>query len=166
MTGGMAADGQGADSQVRTGFHTDRLGFGEWLNAFASIVLVALLLAGGGRARTGALLAIAVISGALALLGWWNCGSRGSPAVSLVMVILQAPFTWVAGVWLAFRALLGNGAATIRWAALAAAVAVLIGIFVSFRREGVAEADTPQRIETLNATQGPGSGEAGQHPAA
>jgi hypothetical protein len=151
---------------VRTGFHIDRLGFGEWLNALASIALAVLLLAGGGRARPVVLLTFALVAGVLALIGWWSCGSQRSPAVPLVMATLETPFAWIVGVWLAVRALLGAGAATVRWAALAAAVAVLIGIFATFRREDMAEADTPRQIETLSAEQDPSETEIGDHPTA
>lgn len=133
---------------MRTGFHADRLGLGEWLDGIGSVALAAVLFIGGGS-RPAVLLGLALLVGVLGVIEWWTCARRRSPAVPLVIVLLQTPFAWIATVWLAVRALVGAGGLTVRWSALAAAVAVIIGIYLTFRREGVPAADSPAQIETL-----------------
>ncbi len=89
--------------------------------------------------------------------------TRHSPAVPVVLTTLLAPVSFVLAILVAIRVLLdqpsvhlaqAGGANVIETRAgaylgLALAIAIFAGVYLSLRRDGVAEEDAPARIETL-----------------
>jgi hypothetical protein len=107
--------------------------------------------------------------GALALLVsltgiavFWLQGTRRSPALPVVIATLLTPVSLVLVVGVAIRVLLdrpsvlltrgGGNALEPRVGAyfgLALSVAVFVGLYLSLRREGVAEEDAPASVEAI-----------------
>ena len=133
----------------------------------------ALLLTGQGLTHTGFQTFIwigllGVLVGLLALASSWLQLTRDSPALAIVTTIVLAPVALLLAIALVVRVFIsvpsvrlpagsGRGLQTCAGAyvGLAAALVIVVGVWLSLRRDGVAPGDSPAQIETLALTQPP-----------
>lgn len=99
----------------------------------------------------------------LGLAQWLLQLTRSAPALPILVTVVQAPLSLVLLIWLIVRVLIfppsmnmplgGTGnALTARpgaYIAVALAAAIVLGVLISLRRDGVDPADTPAQIETF-----------------
>jgi hypothetical protein len=157
----------------RPGFQADRLSGADWLNAAASLALLAVLFAPAWFDRAGVSLGgwqssrpigvLAVVVCGLGLGVWLLTAARHSPAVPIALATLQLPLSVVLVVLIGVRVLFvrpsavlagGHTATSLHvlpaaYIGLALALLILAGVYRSLRREGVAPADARTEIETV-----------------
>jgi hypothetical protein len=93
---------------------------------------------------------------------YWLAGTRRSPALPVVLTTLLTPVSLALVVLLAVRVLLDQPVVVLRrgagnalepragaYFALVLSIVILAGLYVSLRREGVAEEDAPREAETI-----------------
>jgi hypothetical protein len=106
---------------------------------------------------------LTVIVAALGMLTWLLQALRSTPAPGILGTIVLAPFSLLLFVWLVCRVLifppqrdLGIGShgndivgKPAAYVAVVLSLIVVIGVWMSLRREGVDPADAPRQIETF-----------------
>jgi hypothetical protein len=106
---------------------------------------------------------LSVIVGALGILSWLFQALRSSPGPGVLTTIVLAPFSLLLFLWLIARVLIfpphrdlgiGTGGNDLvgkpaAYIAVVLSFLILLGVWISLRREGVDVADAPHRIETF-----------------
>jgi hypothetical protein len=168
------------------GLRLARVRGGEWIMGLAGLGLVVVLFAlpwygfDGVYSSTAATLGIRTqytglqslhVLGPLALLvgvgglsAWLLQGTRGAPAAPVCATALTIALAIPVLIGLAVRVLIAYPehstyieAKSGAYCGLALVAAIVVGAYVSLRRDGIHPADAPQRIETLRIAPRPGA---------
>ncbi len=146
-------------------FKAARFGRGDWLLFGCSIGLLVDLFAVSWFAdRSGwqALRVLGPLTALVCLVGvvsWWLQGTRRSPALPAVLLTLLLPVALLVFGLLAVRVLLDTpGDSSARagaYVALALSLGLVVGVYGSLRREGVAEADSAEVVQAISVRAAP-----------
>ncbi len=141
-------------------FKTARFGSGDWLLFGCSVGLLVDLFAFSWFAERNGWKALSVLGPLTALVcltgvvSWWLQGTRRSPALPAVLLTLLLPVALLVFLLLAVRVLLDTpGDASARagaYVALALSLGLVVGVYGSLRREGVAEADSAAEVQAIS----------------
>jgi hypothetical protein len=109
----------------------------------------------------------ALIVGIVGLVLWWLQGSQRAPALPVVCTLLELPLSVLLVICLLLRVVFVHPAVLIPGApgvnpieslyggylGLALSIVIAVGAYMSLRRDGIAVADAPERVEILRLKQ-------------